>query len=322
MNSLQPPPPLPPHLHGNSLFSSTRSLPGHYSAMTGRKRKHDDDADDSSFGRRGSRESSSPAEGDDRMSASPSHTFQTLPRPVPTRAKRTKTNLSGRPLALPRLLETLDAPAMRTLLHSICQRHPDIGNEVVTSAPRPTVSSALAVLRNYESTLQATFPFGGSRTSDYAYNRVRQSLNDLLDALGEFTPHFLPPNESQATTSLAFLDEATQIIHRLPTWDNNANNHHKGLAYEEISRAWAVVIREAAKKAAGIQLVNGGWDQKLAKHNDQSQGRMKTAVDELSTKLGWMGGQTGSGPSDIGSIRQQLFSGTFGVGLEAQASPW
>jgi hypothetical protein len=124
------------------------------SAMTGRKRKADDDGGSS----------------DDRMSASPSMAAAELPRQPTRHMKRMRTNLSGRPLPLPRLLETLTADEMRNLLQSICQRHPDIGNEVVSTAPRPSIQSTLEVLAKYEATFQAAFPFGGRSSSDYAYN--------------------------------------------------------------------------------------------------------------------------------------------------------
>ncbi|KAI9797775.1 MAG: Tethering factor for nuclear proteasome sts1 [Piccolia ochrophora] len=288
--------------------------------MSSRKRKADDDAFDSHQGRYASRESSSSGDGDDRMSASPANSpaisNRALSRPT---NKRMKTNVTGRPLSLPRLLETLDAPAMRTVLRSICERHPDVGSEVVHTAPRPTVPSALDVLNNYESTLRASFPFGGNNGSDYSYNRVRQPLLHLLDALGDFTPHFLPPNESQTSTSLSFLDGATDIIHRLPRWENREHNHHKDLAYEEMSKAWSLVIKEAAKRGGGIQLQYGGWDQRLAKHNEQAGGKMQSAVNELSMHLGWIGGTQASPGGDTASIRQQLFSGTYGTSSHVRA---
>lgn len=276
--------------------------------MSGRKRKADDDGSD------------------DRMSASPSTSTTELPRQPPRHMKRMRTNISGRPLPLPRLLETLSADEMRNLLQSICQRHPDIGNEVVTTAPRPSIQSTLEVLAKYESAFQAAFPFGGRSSSDYAYNRVRQQLIELLDSLKDFTPHFLPPNEQQPATSLAFLDGATEIIHRLPNWDTYQHNRHKEEAYEEMAKAWAIVIREAAKKAGGIQLQYGGWDQKLAKHNDVSGGKMQEAVNELRGGLGWMGAEASttpaSGPEDAMSIRQQLLSGNYGMGTSAGIGAW
>ncbi|KAI9815065.1 MAG: Tethering factor for nuclear proteasome sts1 [Pycnora praestabilis] len=300
--------------------------------MSNRKRKADDEAQPLDQERYGLHDSSSSGDYDDQMSASPSispavaaRSFQypSSSRPI----KRLRPNVSGRPLALPRLLETLDAEVMRTVLRSICERHPEIGSEVTSTAPRPSVPSALSVLGNYESSLRASFPFGGNSTSEYAYNRVKQALQDLLEALNDFTPHFLPPNESQASTSLSFLDGATEIIHRLPEWDNFQNNLHKQTAYDEISKAWALVIRESAKRGGGIQLQYGGWDQKLAKHNEQAQGKMQGAVNELRSALGWMGsqpspGNLGTGLGDTGSIRQQLFSGTYGSNFPVRVGPF
>ncbi|PSN68690.1 tethering factor for nuclear proteasome sts1 [Corynespora cassiicola Philippines] len=281
--------------------------------MSGRKRKADDDG--SSGG------------DDDRMSASPSGSPAVQTRPLPRHStKRMRTNVSGRPLPLPRLLETLSADEMRSMLQQICERHPDIGHEVVTAAPRPSVQSTLEVLGKYESAFQSAFPFGGRPSSDYAYNRVRQQLVELLESLKDFTPHFLPPNESQAATSLTFLDGATDFIHRLPDWDTFQHNRHKQEAYEEMAKAWAVVFREAGKKAGGMQLSYGNWDQKITKHNEISGGRMQEAVNELRGSLNWMGSEgsnpAAGGPPDTMSVRQQLLNGTYGFGSPAQVGAW
>jgi protein Cut8 len=214
---------------------------------------------------------------------------------------------------------------MRNVLQAICDQHPDIGNKVMSTAPRPNIQSTLEVLARYESQFQAAFPFGGRASSDYAYNRVRHQLIQLLEALKDFTPHFLPPNESQPATSLAFLDGATQYIHRLPNWDTYQHNRHKEEAYEEMAKAWAAVFREAAKKAGGIQLQYGGWDQKIAKHNEVSGGRMQEAVNELRTSLGWMGNevqQPAAGQHGNMSVRDQLFNGSYGMGTSARVGAW
>ncbi|KAI9790940.1 MAG: Tethering factor for nuclear proteasome sts1 [Candelina submexicana] len=289
--------------------------------MANRKRKADDDEYAAGPDAYGSHESNSSGDGDDRMSASPSNSPALGLRASQQashhrQVKRARPNVTGRPLALSRLLETLDAQALRTVLGSLCERHPEIGTEVVSTAPRPSVSSALNVLSYYESCLKASFPFGGNPSSDYAYNRVKQPLAELLNALNDFTPHFLPPNESQASTSLSFLDGATEIVHRLPAWDSFQNNLQKQTAYEEISKAWALVVREAAKRGGGIQLQYGGWDQKLAKHNERADGRMQSAVNDLRSNLGWIGGpqplcSSGGAQVEVGSIRHQLFSGTY-----------
>ncbi|KAH8592730.1 Cut8 six-helix bundle-domain-containing protein [Bisporella sp. PMI_857] len=261
--------------------------------MSVRKRKADDD-------------------GLDQNMLSPHGSPAPAPRTIaPRPSKKIRSNeISGRPLALPRLLETLDAQSLRSVLQQICERHPDIGTEVVASAPRPSVAAALDVLAQYQDKLRKAFPFGGNPGSDYAYNRVRQSLVELINALTDYTPHYLPPNEHQTSTSLTFLDSATKFVHELPEWDSQSHKYHKDNAYDEISRAWALVITEASKKGGGFQLHSGGWDQMLAKHNEQSGGRMQTAVNALAG-LGWGGNTSMGGPTD--SIRNQLFSGTYGT---------
>lgn len=87
------------------------------------------------------------------------------------------------------------------------------------------------------------------------------------------------------------------------------------------------MIREAAKRGGGIQLQYGGWDAKLAKHNQNSGGKLQAAVNELGSILGWMHGPGGpnhgnQANNDLGSIREQLFSGTYGMGTPVKVGPW
>ena len=169
--------------------------------MASKKRKADDDGDE--------------------MSVSPytSPAFASRQLARPSKKARAGADIAGRPLPLPRLLETLDNNQLRTVLQTICERHPDIGREVVGGAPRPSVTSALQVLGEYQDKLLAAFPYGHS-SSDYTYNRVKQQLGALIDAISDFTPQYLPPTENQTNVSLQYLDGATKLIHRLPDWDS------------------------------------------------------------------------------------------------------
>lgn len=275
--------------------------------MSGRKRKADEELDN------------------ERMSTSPSPSIQHrgLPSAYPQRTiKRTRTHTSaGRPLPLPRLLQTLSADELRNLVQNICNERSDIREAIVTKAPRPSVESTLTVLAKYEQDLRDAFPLGNRPTSDYAYNRVRQNLLQLIEALRDYTPYYLPPQETQTVLSLTYLDAVTNMIHRLPDWDTYQHQRHKNEAYDEIGRAWALVIREAAKTAGGFRLQLGNWDQKLVEHNQKSGGRMSEAVAELQAATGYV--QTGAGaetssqpPSAMdqrAAIRQQLLSGTYGA---------
>lgn len=266
-----------------------------------------------------------PSQQDDRMaspSSSPLPPSRILPSAYRHSAKRSRSGPVSRPLALPRLLETLDAQELRGLLQQMCSRHSALATEVEQTAPRPSVTSALAVLKTYQQTLHSAFPFGGDPGSDYAYNRVRQPLLALLDALQDFVPHFLPPHELQATQSLQFLDGATEIIHALPDWHSFQNQIHKQNAYDEIAGAWALAVKEAAKRAGGMQLVYGGWDQKLKEHNARSQGRLQEAVAELDSQ-GVISGGTGQGQrAEMSSIRQEMMNGAYGSNLPVRVGPW
>ena len=274
--------------------------------MSARKRKADDDFEQRSY---------------DDGPVSPTATRQ-IARPS---KKIRNNNVAGRPLALPRLLETLDADTLRNVLQQICEKHTQIGQEVVTSAPRPSVSATFGVLEQYQAKFREAFPFGGGST-EYAYNRVRTQLDQLIDAISDYVPHYLPPNESSSSVSLDILDGVTNIIHQLPDWDSHQHRHHKDNAYDEISRAWALVISEASKRGGGFHLHHGEWDQKIRKHNAQSGGRMQAAENALGNNLGWMGAGAPSSNQlanqDRESIRNQLFSGTYGSNLPVRSGLW
>lgn len=266
------------------------------------------------------RKASPSSEDDQEMSTSPQPHHARLAPPQhqqPMSRKRARPNLTGRPLTIDRLLETLDRDSLRSVVRTLANRNPQLRDEILQAAPRPSVSSTLEVLRQYLDRLHQAFPLDPNPRSDYCYDRVRPQWNDLLDALTDFTPHFLPPNESQSAPSLTYLDGVTQIIHELPEWDTAQHNLSKQNAYEEISGAWASVIKEAAKRAGGIQLQYGGWEAKLRMHNQKSGGLMQDAYDELASALGWLKPQTGSGLNanmqSRQDVRSQLFGGTYGM---------
>lgn len=210
-------------------------------------------------------------------------------RPIAKSHKRIRSAIQGRPLPLSRKLETVDPSVLINILKTLSDRHPELQDEMAELCPNPTSGTALAKLSEYERNYQEAFPFGGNPAGDYAYNRVKPALMQMLDALSDFTTAFLPPAESQASVSLGFLDAATELIHRLPNWDNPMHNMSKQTAYEEITKAWILVLQEAAKRGAGIQIHHGGWDMKLAKHNEQSGGRMDSAVIQMRNLVGWGG---------------------------------
>ncbi|CAK7269850.1 DNA repair protein rad52 [Sporothrix epigloea] len=266
-------------------------------------------------------------DGGEEMSLSPTSSPAISHRQLVRPSKKARAaDMVGRPLPLPRLLEALDASQLRAILQTICDQSPGISDQVAQNAPRPTPSSTLRLLGDYQERLNAAMPYGHS-SADYNYYRVKQPLVALVEAISEFTRQFLPPVESQTSASLEFLDGVTKLIHQLPDWDNPNYRQHKDGAYDEISRAWAVVIQEAAKRGGGgfsSLLTAENWDQTLSKHNQQAGGRLEAAMSALATHANWMGSvgnsTSGSASIDPNSIRNQLMNGTFGAPV--RVGPW
>ncbi|EFX04323.1 nuclear envelope protein cut8 [Grosmannia clavigera kw1407] len=262
----------------------------------------------------------------DEMSVSPMSSPAISSRQLSRPSKKARaSDITGRSLPLPRLLEALNASQLRTILQTICDHHPEIALQVTNHAPRPTAASTLDLLGEYQQRVRNAMPYGHS-SADYNYYRVKQPLVALVDAIADFTRQFLPPVETHSAASLQFLDGATKIIHQLPDWDSVAHRQHKEGAYDEISRAWALVIQEASKRGGGLALLSEHWDQIIAKHNHQSGGRLGAAVNALSTNVGWAGAANNSSAgssastNDPNSIRNQLMNGTFGSPV--RVGPW
>lgn len=274
------------------VVSSTVS-PFSSMASQASKRKRDDDADE--------------------MSVSPTPAQRQLARP---RKMQRMPEPPSRTLPLPRLLETLDVTQLRSVLQTICERRTDIQEEVLSGAPRPTAANSLQVLHSYQQKLVEAMPLGHT-TSDYAYYRVKQPLAALVSAIMDFTPQYLPPMETQTNLSLIYLDGVTKIAHTMPHWDSQTYRHHKDHVYDELAKAWTMVISEAAKRGGGFTLHTEGWDQVLADHSEQAGGRLQPAINALADHVGWMNSnqsqdQTEGGSSGQHTFLNQLLNGTYG----------
>ncbi|CAN6636539.1 hypothetical protein TRVA0_016S00122 [Trichomonascus vanleenenianus] len=217
---------------------------------------------------------------------------------VPKVSKRVRThNPGGRNLPILRVVETLDRRGLQNLIEAICQSHPHLADEISSLAPRVTVTSALENLKKHLESVFAALPYKGDQRNDYAYLRVRPHIEEFLSALGDYTSHFLPPNELQASNTLAFLDGATALLNKLPVWTSALNNQPTNRAYDGISAAWETAITEASKRANGLGLAHGGWESKLYKHNDASGNRLAGPLSCINEELAWLKGNNIEGAS-------------------------
>lgn len=197
----------------------------------------------------------------------------------------------GRPLPISRLVETLDKKALEKLVTSLVNTRPDVGPLVLSLAPIISVATALEVLKRKLEAIYLGIPYKGDQHGDYAYLRVRPGIDDFLATLSDYTAHFLPPNEPQPSNSLAFLDSATMLLHKLPTWTTQANNHARTVAYDRISSAWILALQEASKRANGLGIAYGGWQHKLDQHNEMCGNLLVSAVNFLRQALRWVSDQ-------------------------------
>lgn len=230
---------------------------------------------------------------------------------TPCKPKRARVVNGNHGLPISRLIETLDRKGLQSLIESACQANPAVASEISSMAPRITVSSAIEILKSHLETIYSQMPYAAGRgqsdsRSDYVYLRVKSYIDEFLSAFADYTTHFLPPNESQPSNTLAFLDSATHLLHNLPTWTSGINNHQKNMAYEELNSAWILATKEASKKANGLGLAHGGWEHKLAKHNEESENRLKHAVNYMNQELSWLNYNN----YDAFNTRQSLSSAT------------
>lgn len=210
----------------------------------------------------------------------------------PFKSKRNRSNATN-PLPLTRLLECLDSSTLTSIITNLVQRHPELEQEVSYLVPKPSLSATLATLDNLSKRMLSAFPYGGEPRGEYAYNRVGPHVEAFLSALSDYTPQFLPPIEQQPITSLNYLDSVTSMLHKLPDWTNPLHNYHKQTAYEEISKAWVLTIRESAKRGGGIGVIATGWVDKIQKHEAMSSGRLEGVLQAARQELGWLGDKQG-----------------------------
>jgi hypothetical protein len=137
-------------------------------------------------------------------------------------------------------IENMDKEALIDVIQHFLIKQPGLIRDVMTYIPEPTISSAMNVLIEMEKKFIHSFPFNkhGPGRDDYTFSRVREPLLNLIvsnysfiivysyykkDTLIQYTNHFTS-TQVFPTTCFTFLDYATHIAHRLPTWDNEGND--------------------------------------------------------------------------------------------------
>ncbi|KAI1321192.1 Tethering factor for nuclear proteasome sts1 [Mortierella claussenii] len=206
---------------------------------------------------------------------------------------RTTAELMSKKKSVSKLIATLSSAQLINLIDTLVDSHPSLAENIASLVPRPTVASVQQLLSSLETKLQEAFPYTkwGPGRDDYSFNRVKPALEELVETLMDYTNHFTSPPEFP-TTSFSFLHIATDFCHRLPNWDNTANNEPKSNLYKSLEEYWIKAIQDASDKLEEGkiygQMTVQEWAKNLEQHNITSQGMFASAIEEFKAKLGWI----------------------------------
>ncbi|CAO3599794.1 unnamed protein product [Absidia cylindrospora] len=129
---------------------------------------------------------------------------------------------------------------------------------------------------------------------------------DVVNSLIEYADHFTTGNE-HPTTIFSYLHYATCTAHRLPTWDNDANNQIKRDLYNELIQRWLKAIDLAAAeleqgKLFGHQVVTE-WAKQIAFHDTETHDLFGQVKERFIKRLGWVIGMDDKGATASSSSR-------------------
>ncbi|KAI8342437.1 Cut8 six-helix bundle-domain-containing protein [Chlamydoabsidia padenii] len=146
-----------------------------------------------------------------------------------------------------KLLATLEKDKLVELINDLVDANPHLQPEIDAHVPAPTTQSVSILISKLEAKLNDSYPphRPGKNRDDYSFHRVKSSLMDIVNSLIEYADHFTTENE-HPTTIFSYLHSATCTAHRLPTWDNDANNQIKRDLYTELVQRWLKAIDLAA----------------------------------------------------------------------------
>jgi hypothetical protein len=226
-----------------------------------------------------------------------------------TASKRTRIA----PVALPRiedLLSNLEKDQLIAILTSLAT-NTDTHSQIVGLMPRPTLEHITQILLRLEKKVADSFPYSkfGPDRSDYSYNRVKSSLEDLKLEISQYLDFFvlsssypLSLEHEYPVQAYQYLHFVTSLVHRFPIWENQSNNLlTKSFMYDKLAMYWKMLVSETCKsvnngKVYGSAVV-GEWAHNLMLHTTEVRGQygFEDVWTEFKKNLGWILGWD-SGP--------------------------
>lgn len=161
---------------------------------------------------------------------------------------RNPANIAGKQLPVFRLIELLDKKQLTDMILNLMDKKPEL-NQVIFddmntdkfgSITNPSVEKSISYLETFlQEKVLDKLPYKVEPESEYSFLRVQKNLVEFYTILSDFILNYLPPKEKDFTTCLKFIDETTNLIHKIPFFKiNKFNMYHYINIYEQITNAW------------------------------------------------------------------------------------
>ncbi|SAL99669.1 hypothetical protein [Absidia glauca] len=204
--------------------------------------------------------------------------------------KRTRPSLKKQ-FSISKLLATLEKDKLIELINDLVAANPHLQSEIDAHLPSPTTHSVSQLISHLEFKLNNSYPLhrSGKGQDDYSFVRVKPCLMEVVNSLVDYADHFIAKNE-HPTTLMSYLHFATCTAHRLPIWENDANNQIKRDLYQELVKRWLMVIGFAVAdleqgKIFGHQVVSE-WAKQITMHATQVPASFSQVKSQFTKTLG------------------------------------